>query len=356
MNNELVRENTEQESSTESRAPIPSQHDMSDDDLPPEQPLYEAVKVCAEVIHPVYIEADQKAILHQKYHRFLTILAAISGTVAVLFAIIQLSGLFLGAWPLWVEITFALFALIAVSIGIIQARHPNWLLYRHMAERCRLLKFRFLIDPNTWCDKDPQPEKWKVDIRNDIEAIKNLTRKSLKAWVEDFTVERPTPSKTCLLEKAELHSLITYYRAMRINVQSNFFYQRSEKFESLNRVVGKVPVACFFASVCAALIHFLIDLFLKPILGLHVVSIVFIVLAAFLPLLGATFRTVSTAHEFARNASLYRARYSLLQRLDETLQMTQDKKELLLTLWNVEQLLESEHREWLRLMLAAEWY
>jgi len=356
MNNELVRENTKQESSTESRAPIPSQHDMSDTDLPPEQPLHEAVKVCADVIHPLYIEADQKAVRHQKYHRFLTILAAISGTVAVLFAIIQLSGLFLGTWPLWVEIAFALFALIAVGIGISQARHPNWLLYRHMAERCRLLKFSFLIDSNTWCDKDPQSENWRIILRSKIETIKNITYNSLKLWVEEYDIKGPTPPKICSLEQKELEPLISYYRDKRVNVQSDFFERRFQRFGQINRYLGKIPAACFFASVCTALIHFLINIFFQSIPELHVVSVVFIVLAAFLPLLGATFRTVSTANEFARNASLYRARHFLLQQFDETLKRSQDKKEILLTLWNVEQLLESEHREWLRLMLAAEWY
>lgn len=356
MNGELLEENKKQEASADSHEPIPDQYDMDDPDPLPERPLREAIEICREIIHPVYHVADRKAVLHQKYHRRLTIIAAVCGATSVLFAIIQLSRLFRSSWPLWIEIPAVLLALIAVVLGVRLRLHPNWLLYRHMAERCRLLKFQFLVSPETWCDKNPQAEKWREKLQHEIDVIKNLTHKSLSNWVKTLVGFAPPSSRPCVFEKKELEPLITYYRKKRLNVQGDFFLKRSEQFVKVNRYVGKLPATCFFISVAAALVHFLIDILYTSVPDLHVISVVFIVLAAFLPLLGATFRTLSTANEFARNASLYQARYSVLQALGKKLEGAQDKKSTLVTLWDIERLLESEHQEWLRLMLAADWY
>lgn len=86
--------------------------------------------------------ADKAALRHQKYHRWLTIFAAGFGTIAILSAIIYLSKFFPTPWPMWVEALAAVMALAAVLLGLIHARQAQWLLHRHKAELCRLLKLR----------------------------------------------------------------------------------------------------------------------------------------------------------------------------------------------------------------------
>jgi len=63
-----------------------------------------------------------------------------------------------------------------------------------------------------------------------------------------------------------------------------------------------------------------------------------------------------TAYEFARNTSRFRAKYVALERLAERLQRENDPAALWYAMWCCEQMMDAEHREWLRLMIEAEWF
>ena len=132
----------------------PEDYDMvdSEKDLAHFQPINDILTSCHKILFRRYQKSDKAALRHQKHHKRLTIIAVVCGAIAVLFAIIQLSGFFLFPWPMWVEVLAALITFVAVVLGIEQARHPRWLLERHKAERCRFLKFRALIDPALWTD------------------------------------------------------------------------------------------------------------------------------------------------------------------------------------------------------------
>ena len=97
---------------------------------------------------------------------------------------------------------------------------------------------------------------------------------------------------------------------------------------------------------------------------MHTICIILIALAASFPVIGAGIRTLRSAHEFARLASLFRAKHNALKRIRDALDELMNEKiavknktaQVLHTLWQCEQFLEDEHYEWLRLMLDAEWY
>ena len=87
------------------------------------------------------------------------------------------------------------------------------------------------------------------------------------------------------------------------------------------------------------------------------VSIVLIMVAASMPVLGAGVRTLRTAYEFARNTVRYRAKLVTLRHFKNKLPShNEDPEPIFHAFWHCEQILESEHREWLRLMTDAEWF
>ena len=164
----------------------PQDYDMEDskEDLNHFQPLNDILTRCHNILFRRYQKSDTAACRHQKHHKRLTIIAAVCGTIAVLFAIVQLSGFFLFPWPMWAEVLAALIAFAAVILGLEQSRHPRWLLERHKAERCRLLKFRALIDPALWTEGAGVKADWEQQLRDKVHEIKRLTRKSLHEILE----------------------------------------------------------------------------------------------------------------------------------------------------------------------------
>jgi hypothetical protein len=179
----------------------------------------------------------------------------------------------------------------------------------------------------------------------------------------------------------------------RLGVQRSYFAKRAQRNKKLNRRTVWVPLGFFFASVGAALVHFVFDFkellpkwFAPPapdtamlvaseavkqvvqIWPPHWWGLVF--LAAATPVVGAAFRTVRSANEFSRHEIRYRAKYIGLslqvKKLNDEAQALEpgaakpvppdDAQRIFLELWGTEQIMESEHREWLRLMIEAEWF
>jgi hypothetical protein len=321
------------------------------------RPLRDVLIFCRDAFFSIYKEADKKAERNQWHHNILTIFAAVFGTIAVLFAIVQLSGFFPTPWPMWVEVIAAIIALLAVLIGWAQARQKQWLLQRHKAERLRLLKFRLLIHPDLWSGDTGKKKDLEVRLQKEAEKIQALTQESLQKYVEEYEIfKEPEKMSDCVIDDTSLKSLVNYYRDKRLKVQMQFFIDRAQRNKGRDKYTRNLPPVCFFLSVLCVLAHFVIDIFFNIHGNLHFLSILLIVLAASLPLLGAGVRTLRSAYEFARSASLFQAKYTALQHLDKRLQEETNCVEVLHALWHCEQFLADEHIEWLRLMIEAEWF
>jgi hypothetical protein len=318
--------------------------------------LADRLRDCGELITPVFRDRDSEAKRHQKYHRWLTKMAAFSGTGAVLFAILQLAYPdVLGGFALAVVEVVAVFAaLAAVAMGLSSGRQSGWLLQRHKAERLRLAKFRFLIDPTTWSDA-PDLVGRRVDaLRQEVNRILAVTRREFREWTEVEDV-RPEP----LLPRdhpsgATRDQLLNYYRINRLCFQRDVFRLRATRHDRWDRDSRRLGPILFLGSVIAALAHFGVDL-VHSGEGLHAVSTQLIFVAAALPVAGACIRTLRTASEFARNTSRYRAKAVALDRLEHLLENEKDAPSKMRLLWYSEELLEFEHHEWCRLMIEAEW-
>ena len=50
------------------------------------------------------------------------------------------------------EALLAAAAVVLVIVGLVAEWHEQWLTHRYRAEQLRLIKFRFLVDPEFWCE------------------------------------------------------------------------------------------------------------------------------------------------------------------------------------------------------------
>jgi hypothetical protein len=341
--------------------------------------LADTLRVCQHEIEGVFVNADNEADHCQGQHKDLTIVAAAAGTFAVIVAILQLMEL-RGFAPMPIlEGVGALIAIGAVLAGIWSKRQPAWFLARHKAERCRFLKFRFLIDPALWIGTHPQRAERIDKLPLEVDEIRQLGLPGLRTWAEAGMVpQAPERGASCLAAPVELRELIDYYIRKRLCNQMNWFNKRAQQLSHRDRVLKRLPPLLFFGSVFAALLHFtydeLVNLAGAPaqisLLGASIeVSVALILVAAILPVLGGGFRTLRSAYQFARNTSRYTAAleglkpsYDALKAELQNLQIAgpgvvqTSASAILYHMWRCEQILEAEHREWLRLMMQAEWF
>jgi hypothetical protein len=78
--------------------------------------------------------------------------------------------------------------------------------------------------------------------------------------------------------------------------------------------------------------------------------------AATLPVCGAGIRAIRGVLEYGRNASRYEATHNVLVKLSERLREAKDAAGVFREIGFCEQILEADLREWLRLMVEAEWF
>lgn len=354
--------------------------------------LRAALDYCRQTLEPAYQAANARALRNQTRHRRITIAAAVTGGVAVVVAIAQLTplrhSLVKDKWVAAFEALMAVCALTSVLLGVLAALRDNWLLERHRAERLRLLKFKALFEPPLFAAQDTDLQTWRKWLDDELARIQALRSKpaehtpagdteaqaegTMTGWVEaEPSLDVPDKWRTLQVASAELLDLLKYYNLKRLEVQCTYFYDRAHRRVKLDTSTRHVPVYAFFGSVAAALLHFLLDFF-----GLHEpneAAVPFwqlIFLAAALPIIGATFRTIRSANEFSRNTIRYQAKLtSLLLHADKlereaatlkaaghTSLAAGEIERICLELWGCEQDLEAEHREWLRLMIEAEWF
>jgi hypothetical protein len=189
-----------------------------------------------------------------------------------------------------------------------------------------------------------------------VKRIEAAQHKDVRDWLENDEV--PTPPDSVLglaVPPAATIELIDYYRTRRLEYQLAFFLKRANEYLKLQKVTMHVPAALFLASVGAVLIHYGYD-FYTHAERLDTFSRWMIVLAASLPVIGGAIRTFVLAYEAARNAYRYRAKAVALASIKSALEHATGPCSQFLALWFCEQTLENEHREWLRLMLEAEWF
>jgi len=337
-----------------------------------------------------YTQADERAMeLRRKYRRLVPWIVGFA-TLAVLLAIGQMwsGGLakiiagrgidsaahakhiehlahvyLLGAELVAIIVTIAL-----VAWGLYRQYHKRWLLSRHFAERCRLLKFDVLRQPALWCGDESQMAAWEAELAASAKSLMTLNTPTsrevpkawhaMEEWIKNLEVPR-SPNRADMIRCAEtdIAPLVSYYIRRRLTVQSKYYRNAMEKEAKSDRPVRDWPTRLFIFSVIAAFFHIVFALTTSQaqLAWADFVSHLLILLAAALPVLGAGIRVYRGAFEFARNVMRFDAKLIALESYARRLESDVTPDDALETIWNCEQIIESEHREWLRLMAEAEW-
>jgi hypothetical protein len=362
----------------------PPNYDMEDseEDYERWRSLAPLLRDCEATVLEAYHGADSASRRYQVNRRWVVTTAAVCGMLAVLFAIVQLAIFQLPSpvqsrmsWVKHGEIAAVIAALVAVVVFGLRAALPTkWLLERERAERYRTLKFRFLFHPEVWSEATPEERQdW---LRSQIAGIKALDKESLEGWAkgENVASEVDLPGLPVGLDDEVIIHLSSYYKEKRLCWQKDYFDDQVGRRHLWERLTKVAPVLFFFLSILAAMAHFVWDLEVLNLSGEAAthpteaqgggslradhdpISLWLIVLAAGLPVVGAAIRTVRTAHEFGRNTLRFQAASNELEHLGGKLEDETDPQAHLKVLHSVEEVLEAERREWMRLMIEAEWF
>jgi hypothetical protein len=320
-------------------------------DLAGDPRLRDALAACCEIIRPTYEAADRAAMRHKRFHQGLAAIAVVCSVAAATFAIVTLACEARVAWIVPIEGAGAGVAFVAVALAFWQARQRRWLLERHKAQRCRSLMFRSLLDPELWDRERRGAAEWRRRLRDGVAEAGWLSGGRLRETAEqEDWLPLAEGAANREMDEAGLAALVDYYRRKRLEDQIAFFEARARSNDAHDRRLRPLSPILFFVSLVAVALHFVLE-----DSGLHRIGVWLVALAAAVPLLGAGLHTLRSTFEFARSASLYRAKAAILRQLAARLQEAPSGEKALRILWECERYLEAEQREWLRLMLDAEW-
>jgi len=324
-----------------------------------------------------YSGYDTESIKDQDRHKKYSFFAVLFGSTAIEIAIIQV---FLTAQGVEnfneylkiIELVSFCLAFLAVSIAVLSHWHKEWLKKRFMAEQYRSLKFRAFLQPVLYCKSDmPWEERmvqWKDWLNTGKELIEKENLKDLQDVVENETISQPPPDISgCNFDEKYLTEFIRYYYDKRLKTQIDYFEARAIQLEGMDDLPRRVVSACFILSVFFLFGHYIIDFminfpfFSKTQSFFHGFSLILLLLTLLIPILALTFRTLRSSNEVARSASLFRSKRNALKEFE--IQLHEETKEnkyswskILYIIWECENNLQKENREWLRIMNDAEWF
>lgn len=361
-------------------------HD-SEEDLRSYPQLSQALEEC-RLIEQRFLEADALARAYQSRHKLIVAVAAIFGTLAIVLAIAQLTISHLSAavsgheeelriWFMVSEAVAVVLAAGAVCWGAFGKIHHKWLDHRHRAERYRFIKFAWLINPATL---SVEPHDVAVRAAQLDAKVAEIARSSAHDWaLEEDPHNRPPGVSQINVNRDTLQLLIEYYLQKRLRIQKDYFDRQARNHDRSNWYTRFPPPLFFFVSVFFALVHVLIEVVTSVSHGEgvsvpheeSVLAVMLIAAAAILPVCGGGIRTARAAFEFSRHTLRFHAKYNALAKLEESLTLHKEalsvakptrQGELEIAaaiygdLWMCEHVLEHEQREWLRLMIEAEWF
>jgi hypothetical protein len=311
------------------------------------------------MLTPTFDRLDMRAIEHQRRYRWVILVTASGGSLAVLASLAQLTLERLGydaEWAATTEVVAILVTVVAIGFGYYYGWLKHWLHDRFRAEQLRLLKFSSLLDPRMW-GSAPLRAAWQSDVLSARDHIVELKEEDLKLQSERGSIPKlATHDDCCDLTSDAFDALLAFYRRKRIISQRGYFDVACTRGVSFLDEPKLLPIF-FIASVLMVAAHVFVSHFIAGA-GAAKVSTVLSAASAGLPVSWAGIRTYRSAREFSRNVARSAARRQMLDevagRLDET--PRPDPTALLGELQICELVLDSDQREWLRLMREVEWY
>jgi hypothetical protein len=339
--------------------PPPDQNlNNNNDDIPGFGGIADKTVSIDDIVNKDFMKYDQDAIRDQRYHVFFAHTAVLSGTLAILIPLLQLTGFLPEELSIPGETIATVLSVIAVVSGTFWAFQKRWLVERYKAESLRVLKFKALLKSDFLCGNFGA---WKLWLEGEIEKIRKLEKSDIHTIIETGAVFRQTEATNVpLCNYKTVVSVAEYFRKNLIKTQIFYFQQKAHDLESSDRVIRHIPHLFFSLGVVIVAVHFIInDLVHEG--EWHFTSNILIFLGIAFPVIGMGVRTYRSSHEFARSASIFRAKEKRLLEIDVKIASIlndplANKIQLLSHLNMCEHLLEEEHYEWLRLMVESEWF
>ena len=339
--------------------------------------LSDALLTCQDLLLKQYKELDRLAKIDQSKHFSRAVWAAIFALVAIVMALVNVGYRAIspnGATPTYVlevlELLAGGAALVTVAYGIWTAYHHEWLLNRYRAERLRYAKFHFLTSPDLWIPS--RRDRAIAGLRDEARDIRHHGMDDVKMWLKVDRAPRPAdlPRDVDLAASASgIRELRAYYHDTRLAAQLDYLATKAEARSHRAELVGRLPQMLFFATAGLILLHFAFDApHVLGTIGFHPailkeapslpgwLAVSLILLAVALPASGAMFRTIFAAREMGRNATRSSAKLKALEEMSASIREEDEPSGILRNLWLCEYVIESDHREWLRLMIDAEWF
>jgi hypothetical protein len=318
----------------------------------------EHIRLIDNLINEDYEKYDNYACRNQKFHVFFAHTAVLSGTVAILIALLQLTGFLPKELSLPWETIATLLSVTAVVTGMIWAVQRRWLLERYKAESLRILRFRALFQPDFLCGNT---DRWKIWLIGEIARITSLEKEDLHHIINSGEYS-PLPSSvnTSECDSNTIVAIAEYFSKNLIATQILYFRQKADEQESSDRVIKHLPHLLFFVGVVIVALHFILNNFIHEAEE-NIISNTLIFLGIALPVIGMGIRTYRSSHEFARSAAIFRSKENRLLEMESQIasfikDQPGNKMQILSLLYICENLLEEEHYEWLRLMAETEWF
>jgi hypothetical protein len=348
--------------------------DMNDvPELPALKPfplLHDAVEWLDANVTVLWDEADKTAMQNQRQHQWLARISILCGVGAIVLAILQLalkpSLPSIAGEAGWIEGAIALACVLSVTVGIRAKTDRKWLGRRHRAERLRMLKFGALAHSDLW---KGNTVKWQDWIENQIKNLPPLNDyEGMESWSKEDSSETELPAVGHLSVPSETRcALVMYYRYKRLLHQMNYFRIKGEEAKSNWAVkIRHQRELIFFFSIAFVFTHILAE---YPALWMQhkshsegardwgLVALWAVVLAAVLPVIAIGVRAWSAAFELCRKARGFEAKKTAMQKASLALgDGTKEIPAILAHMRNNELFLVQEHREWIRLLLDAEWF
>ncbi len=327
--------------------------------IPADSTLGYALRTQAEVLRPVWKALDTRGIDLCRKHYLAARVAIVTGTAALVFAIVQL--VVGGVLAEWMEKVALLAAVVTVGVGLGWKLHHGWLATRQAAERIRLHKFTSLVDPLLWSDR----EAWRAKLEHKVTEIAAQNARDAEGWarrVAHGAPPAPAGDTRSVMSTYELNLLARYYQSKRHGHQRAYFHDRHTKLSSASWPIKvHLPMWFFFGSVVCVAAHLAMHLWVPHDMlrggFLYGLERGLLAAGAILPIVGFGVRAMMAAFETPRRAMLFEAKRNAVDAAMLALQRTElNVPRLFDAITESEALFETEHREWCRLQFAAEWF
>jgi hypothetical protein len=254
----------------------------------------------------------------------------------------------------------------AVARGLLQFRKEAWLTVRYKAEMYRLLIYQRLIDPGVWTRRKPGPEGWTEYLAEPLQRIARLPDDPRALAAAEGVPALVAPEECAGVDPADVRDLGRFYQETIVEDQIKYFSGPAGNEGWL--LSSRLAPTVFVVAAVLVIVHLILELdaLRSGSRFAETVGVALLTASILAVIVWAAVRTWLGANEFTRNAFRATARVNALEAygtaLDDALKVQRltnsepDAWRVFATLNLCQAMLESENREWLRLMVEAEWY